>query len=62
MYGLGRIAKNVLILGMFWWSVGEQKWPLIGHFESDDISVSEFSLGLIVIHIHAKYQPQTSQG
>jgi len=37
IHGLGRIGKNVSILGTFCWLAWEQKWPPIGHFESGNL-------------------------
>ena len=37
MYGLGRMAKNMAILGTFCRSTWQQKWPPFGHFYSDNL-------------------------
>ena len=61
MYGLGRIPKNMSILGKFCWLAWEVKWPPLGDFESGDL-VFLSVLGMVVLHIYTTNQPHISYG
>ena len=58
MYGLGRMAKNMSILGTFCRSTWQQKWPPFGHFESGDLVFWWVSRHHSLTHLCHKSAPQ----